>query len=516
MHSVCRLQIKCSKCGQPFSTGTSLTKHRRFCDSTGQTPGLTPPPQIQMTSFPFYSSTLPLPFPFAPQFRYQMQNMFPTAPNHNFMSPFFLDHRQRVKSEDEPPPKKTRVESPEDHDLFNKERFTPPRVPGFMEKVSPPTAEEADLTPSPARPTTFSLPREKLNSPSGDETHKAFTLSRPSSASSEEGEQPLDLSGWNATLRSPQEKKPKVEKIKSRSPTPPPLVKEDLTRNKIEAEEEKKSLPVTPPMACPRPTYPVMLEPYRPNFPNFQQANDRLLSFATPRYPFLGPPLQQQLDFLRPGFQSFNPVKPYHDVIHQQPHQGKIKDRYACKFCGKVFPRSANLTRHLRTHTGEQPYKCRYCERSFSISSNLQRHVRNIHNKERPFKCPLCDKCFGQQTNLDRHLKKHEIDDGNGVVAVADSPGSSNENEREEAYIRLDEIRNFVGKVTTNGQDYYNSTRLYSPPFQNDIDVVGKDDDSEVYSTESAAEDFSKKDNFSNKEIVRKEILNNNDRPISR
>ncbi|CAJ0581456.1 unnamed protein product, partial [Mesorhabditis spiculigera] len=84
------------------------------------------------------------------------------------------------------------------------------------------------------------------------------------------------------------------------------------------------------------------------------------------------------------------------------------KDRYTCKFCQKVFPRSANLTRHLRTHTGEQPYKCQHCERSFSISSNLQRHVRNIHNKERPFRCNLCDRCFGQQTNLDRHLKKHD------------------------------------------------------------------------------------------------------------
>ncbi|CAI5647144.1 unnamed protein product [Oreochromis niloticus] len=140
----------------------------------------------------------------------------------------------------------------------------------------------------------------------------------------------------------------------------------------------------------------------------------------------------------------------------------KGKERYACRYCGKIFPRSANLTRHLRTHTGEQPYRCKYCDRSFSISSNLQRHVRNIHNKEKPFKCHLCNRCFGQQTNLDRHLKKHEhenipVSQQSGMLSnlgtTISSPNSEPENhalldEKEDSY--FSEIRNFISNSEMN------------------------------------------------------------------
>ncbi|XP_023648640.2 histone-lysine N-methyltransferase MECOM isoform X2 [Paramormyrops kingsleyae] len=130
----------------------------------------------------------------------------------------------------------------------------------------------------------------------------------------------------------------------------------------------------------------------------------------------------------------------------------KGKERYTCRYCGKIFPRSANLTRHLRTHTGEQPYRCKYCDRSFSISSNLQRHIRNIHNKEKPFKCHLCDRCFGQQTNLDRHLKKHE--NGNLSGTAMSSPQSELDSssaildDKEDSYFT--EIRNFIGNTGQN------------------------------------------------------------------
>ncbi|XP_054267051.1 transcription factor hamlet-like [Macrosteles quadrilineatus] len=234
---------------------------------------------------------------------------------------------------------------------------------------------------------------------------------------------------------------------------------------------------VMPSMVCPIPIHPhpsIRFDMYRNAFPNFSpDSNSNHERFMASQFPPLhsrinlfasmvnglangqGMP-RAPLDMLRPPMQHFpGGAKPYHEVLNPQPDSvngNKLKDRYACKFCGKQFPRSANLTRHLRTHTGEQPYKCKYCERCFSISSNLQRHVRNIHNKEKPFKCSLCDRCFGQQTNLDRHLKKHEGDDGSGIVAVADSPGSSNENDGEDACV---DIRNFVGRVTYSNMENF-------------------------------------------------------------
>nr|CAD7567699.1 unnamed protein product [Timema californicum] len=286
-------------------------------------------------------------------------------------------------------------------------------------------------------------------------------------------------------------------------------------------ERLSSSLPlgISSTMAYPRPVHPMpmFLDVYRPPFPNFptppSSGNDSLLPPPHPFGPSRGFPLfgplingmtnghmggRHPFDIRNSGLHGFPGAgKPYEGVLN--PHignggssgggvggpgnNGKLKDRYSCKFCGKVFPRSANLTRHLRTHTGEQPYKCKYCERSFSISSNLQRHVRNIHNKEKPFKCHLCERCFGQQTNLDRHLKKHEADDGNGVVAVADSPGSSNENERDDSY--FDEIRSFMGKVTPYsggglvGEPLSFQAHVYPPPAAMNpiIDVVGKDDE---------------------------------------
>ncbi|XP_043937822.1 histone-lysine N-methyltransferase MECOM isoform X1 [Protopterus annectens] len=170
----------------------------------------------------------------------------------------------------------------------------------------------------------------------------------------------------------------------------------------------------------------------------------------------------------------------------------KGKERYTCRYCGKIFPRSANLTRHLRTHTGEQPYRCKYCDRSFSISSNLQRHVRNIHNKEKPFKCHLCDRCFGQQTNLDRHLKKHENGNISGTATSSphselDSTGAVLE-DKEDSY--FNEIRNFIGNSKQNEHSPRNSENRINDNHYEEQNAVRASQSSDVLDDEEDEEEI--------------------------
>ncbi|XP_061861390.1 histone-lysine N-methyltransferase MECOM isoform X6 [Colius striatus] len=186
----------------------------------------------------------------------------------------------------------------------------------------------------------------------------------------------------------------------------------------------------------------------------------------------------------------------------------KGKERYTCRYCGKIFPRSANLTRHLRTHTGEQPYRCKYCDRSFSISSNLQRHVRNIHNKEKPFKCHLCDRCFGQQTNLDRHLKKHE--NGNMSGTATSSPHSELEStgaildDKEDSYFT--EIRNFIGNSNHNNQSPQNSEERMNGSHFKDEKAMVASQNSDLLDDEEAEDEVMMDEEDEESEIAGKAV----------
>ena len=51
----------------------------------------------------------------------------------------------------------------------------------------------------------------------------------------------------------------------------------------------------------------------------------------------------------------------------------------SCPICGKRFPWTSSVERHLRTHTGERPFTCPKCDYKSSQKGTLMRHIATIH-----------------------------------------------------------------------------------------------------------------------------------------
>ncbi|XP_013393556.1 PR domain zinc finger protein 16 isoform X2 [Lingula anatina] len=435
MHADCRQQIKCKDCGQAFSTVTSLSKHKRFCEGVIRNgtrfgypikpPGVVSPqaaPGIPAAYMGFYGPR-PL-YPFYPPLAAAAAGYHMFPPGHPLaLAPSMLPDGKMSQTgsddsyDDLPNKAKRGSEGSED------ERSNLSNQSDLDSAAGSDGENEKEQAPKPAHiKAEYVPPYVSRRSPVSNSNGTPFNLSRSNSPSNNDLDQPLDLS----------------KKVIKKEESDDEGIAATARKTHIygDVREGGNKLHQAFPMAHP------MMMMDKEKFHAFQQNAAKLMAFQ-PRFP-MGAPVSfsTAVPVLSPDTPKTVPATIKNSEAYQYtPGSARSKERYACKFCGKIFPRSANLTRHLRTHTGEQPYKCKYCERSFSISSNLQRHVRNIHNKEKPFKCPLCDRCFGQQTNLDRHLKKHESEGPN----VVDSPTNELE-EKDDSY--FEQIGNFLEKGT--------------------------------------------------------------------
>ncbi|XP_035580822.1 zinc finger protein 28 [Zalophus californianus] len=93
-------------------------------------------------------------------------------------------------------------------------------------------------------------------------------------------------------------------------------------------------------------------------------------------------------------------------ALHPGPGLLPGEKPFECRACNKVFVKSSDLLKHLRTHTGERPYECAQCGKAFSQTSHLTQHQR-IHSGETPYACPACGKAFRHSSSLVRHQRIH-------------------------------------------------------------------------------------------------------------
>ncbi|XP_036007348.1 zinc finger and BTB domain-containing protein 40 isoform X1 [Fundulus heteroclitus] len=96
-------------------------------------------------------------------------------------------------------------------------------------------------------------------------------------------------------------------------------------------------------------------------------------------------------------------------VYHKQAEHFEVKP-FACEECGAMFGANSSLKNHMRLHTGEKPYHCQHCDMSFTVAAALAYHTKKKHSEGKMYVCQYCKAVFAQSIELTRHVRTHTGD----------------------------------------------------------------------------------------------------------
>ncbi|KAM9800403.1 zinc finger and BTB domain-containing protein 40 isoform 1-T1 [Syngnathus typhle] len=96
-------------------------------------------------------------------------------------------------------------------------------------------------------------------------------------------------------------------------------------------------------------------------------------------------------------------------IYHKRTEHYEEKP-YACETCGAKFPATSSLKNHMRLHTGEKPYRCKHCDMSFRVAAALAYHTKKKHSEGKMYACQYCKAVFAQSIELTRHVRTHTGD----------------------------------------------------------------------------------------------------------
>ncbi|XP_074505126.1 zinc finger and BTB domain-containing protein 40 isoform X1 [Sebastes fasciatus] len=96
-------------------------------------------------------------------------------------------------------------------------------------------------------------------------------------------------------------------------------------------------------------------------------------------------------------------------IYHKRTEHFEEKP-FACEDCGAKFGANSSLKNHMRLHTGEKPYHCKHCDMTFGVAAALAYHTKKKHSEGKMYVCQYCKAIFAQSIELTRHVRTHTGD----------------------------------------------------------------------------------------------------------